>query len=78
MCFDPTRKSIYVLGRYVEFRPSTTPPEHSLYESEFYQYFIELDRWIKISENTQVKVRILEAEEIFFSLVFIKILCNLD
>lgn len=53
MCFDSTRKSIYLLGRYVEFRPSTTP-DATLYESEFYQYFIELDRWVKISENTQV------------------------
>lgn len=58
MCFDSIRKSIYVLGKYVEVRaPSTSAPEVSpkLYESDFFQYFTDLDRWIKISENTQVK-----------------------
>ncbi len=55
MCFDPTRKSIFILGKYVEYRsPSTTTQQQQLYESDFYQYFIELDRWVKISENTQV------------------------
>lgn len=53
MCFDPIRKSIYVLGRYTEFRPTTTP-DPTAYESEFYQYYTELDRWIQISESTKV------------------------
>lgn len=58
MCFDPIKKSLYVLGRYVEVRPvptSGTPDlTPKLYESDFYQYFIDLDQWIKISDNTQV------------------------
>ncbi|GAA5813656.1 hypothetical protein MFLAVUS_007141 [Mucor flavus] len=53
MCFDPIRKSIYVLGRYTEFRPTTTP-DPTAYESEFYQYYTELDRWIQISESTKI------------------------
>jgi hypothetical protein len=55
MCFDPIRKSIYVLGRYIESKSTTTSTESKpVHEPEFYQYFTELDRWIKISENTQV------------------------
>lgn len=70
MCFDPTRKSIFVLGRFIEYRSFASPCSNNssssssstsnthqpdpLYESDFYQYFIELDRWIKISENTQI------------------------
>ncbi|CEP10390.1 hypothetical protein [Parasitella parasitica] len=56
MCYDPIRKSIYVLGKYVEVRSSTSAPEVSptVYESDFFQYFTDLDRWIKISENTQI------------------------
>ncbi|GAA5806192.1 hypothetical protein HPULCUR_011722 [Helicostylum pulchrum] len=53
MCFDPVRKSIYVLGKYIEFRPTTTP-DPTAYESEFYQYYTELDRWIQISESTKI------------------------
>ncbi|KAI8359968.1 Muskelin N-terminus-domain-containing protein [Blakeslea trispora] len=56
ICFDPTRKSIYVLGKYIEAKPlsisSLADRPFYGYESDFYQYFIELDRWIKISENT--------------------------
>ncbi|KAF1802153.1 Muskelin N-terminus-domain-containing protein [Mucor lusitanicus] len=57
MCYDPIRKSIYVLGKYIEVRaPSTSAPEVSpkVYESDFFQYFTDLDRWIKISDNTQI------------------------
>lgn len=58
MCYDPIRKSIYVLGKYIEVRaPSTSASEVSpkVYESDFFQYFTDLDKWIKISDNTQVK-----------------------
>jgi hypothetical protein len=58
MCFDPIRKSIYVLGRYIESKPTATVSTEPkpIHESEFYQYFTELDRWIKISENTEVLI----------------------
>ncbi|KAG2204661.1 hypothetical protein INT47_011956 [Mucor saturninus] len=51
MCYDPTRKTIYVLGRYKEYQLSPSPDPAS-FESEFFQYFIELDRWVKISDST--------------------------
>lgn len=54
MCYDPTRKSIYVLGRYKEYCPIPTT-DAAAYESEFFQYFIELDRWVKISGSTLVR-----------------------
>ncbi|EPB83057.1 hypothetical protein HMPREF1544_10194 [Mucor circinelloides 1006PhL] len=57
MCYDPIRKSIYVLGKYIEVRaPSTSASEVSpkVYESDFFQYFTDLDKWIKISDNTQI------------------------
>ncbi|OBZ91936.1 Muskelin [Choanephora cucurbitarum] len=58
ICFDPTRKSIYVLGKYIKAKPlsisSLADRPFYGYEADFYQYFIELDRWIKISENTMM------------------------
>ncbi|KAI8641733.1 Muskelin N-terminus-domain-containing protein, partial [Parasitella parasitica] len=57
MCYDPIRKSIYVLGKYVEARTSSassSEASHTIYDSDFFQYFTDLDRWIKISENTQI------------------------
>ncbi|KAI7898194.1 Muskelin N-terminus-domain-containing protein [Cokeromyces recurvatus] len=57
MCFDPIRKSIYILGRYADIRNNSydvSSADNSLYESEFYQYFIDLDKWVKLSKNTQL------------------------
>ncbi|CEG84146.1 hypothetical protein RMATCC62417_17991 [Rhizopus microsporus] len=56
ICFDPTKKSIFVLGRYIEPSTNTTIADltGNTYGSDFYQYFIELDQWIKISDNTQI------------------------
>jgi hypothetical protein len=56
ICFDPVRKSIFVLGRYIEPTANATIADltGNTYGSDFYQYFIEQDQWIKISENTQV------------------------
>ncbi|KAI9475469.1 MAG: Muskelin N-terminus-domain-containing protein [Benjaminiella poitrasii] len=58
ICFDPTRKSIYVLGRYVDIRANSfdnaSPPPENQYESELYQYFIDLDKWVLLSKNTQL------------------------
>ncbi|KAG0178624.1 Muskelin 1, intracellular mediator containing kelch motif [Apophysomyces sp. BC1021] len=48
ICFDPISRSIFVLGRYVESHAVT---DVSL-ESDFYQYFVDSDYWIKISSNT--------------------------
>lgn len=68
MCYDPTRKSIYVLGRYKEYR-LTASPDVAAYESEFFQYFIELDRWVRISGSTQVcnKIKIQKKFLLFYS-----------
>ncbi|KAG1589594.1 hypothetical protein G6F47_010306 [Rhizopus delemar] len=56
ICFDPARKSIFVLGRYIEPTANATIADltGNTYGSDFYQYFIEQDQWVKISENTQV------------------------
>ncbi|KAI7900702.1 Muskelin N-terminus-domain-containing protein [Cokeromyces recurvatus] len=48
ICFDSVSKSIYVLGRYVESEDITDQELHS----DFYQYHIENDKWIKIHDNT--------------------------
>ncbi|KAI8967128.1 Muskelin N-terminus-domain-containing protein [Mycotypha africana] len=66
ICFDPLKKSIFVLGRYIETtkcnaatasgsHPTTTIHDTETtvnYHSEFFQYFTELDRWQILSENT--------------------------
>ncbi|KAG1459111.1 hypothetical protein G6F56_006236 [Rhizopus delemar] len=56
ICFDSVRKSILVLGRYIEPNPNATIADltGNTYGSDFYQYFIEQDQWVKISENTQI------------------------
>ncbi|KAI9257656.1 muskelin 1, intracellular mediator kelch motif-containing protein, isoform CRA_a [Sporodiniella umbellata] len=56
ICFDPIRKSIFVLGKYIEPNPNSTLSDltNNVYGSDFYQYFIEQEKWIKISENTQI------------------------
>jgi hypothetical protein len=53
ICFDPVSKSVLVLGRYVELQSvndSKNPPT-----PDFYQYFTELDSWVKLSDSTEVK-----------------------
>ncbi|KAI8976566.1 Muskelin N-terminus-domain-containing protein [Pilobolus umbonatus] len=49
--YDPVMNSIYVLGRYME--KSTDVDVESNYDPDFYQYFVDLDKWVKISESTQ-------------------------
>ncbi|KAG2171936.1 hypothetical protein INT43_001412 [Umbelopsis isabellina] len=51
ICFDPSSRSIYVLGRYVE---SQQRVETNLY-SDFYQYMTHLNRWVRLSENTALE-----------------------
>ncbi|KAI8078641.1 Muskelin N-terminus-domain-containing protein [Halteromyces radiatus] len=46
--FDPKSRSIFVLGKYVEYQ---TAQDHRL-ESDFYRYFCDHNKWMKISDNT--------------------------
>ncbi|CAO3664670.1 unnamed protein product [Umbelopsis ramanniana] len=48
ICFDPSTRSIYVLGRYVE---SQARMEANL-NPDFYQYLTHINQWMKISDNT--------------------------
>jgi hypothetical protein len=53
ICFDPVSKSVLVLGRYVELQ-SVNDSKNSP-TPDFYQYFTELDSWVKLSDSTEVK-----------------------
>ncbi|KAL0073983.1 Muskelin N-terminus-domain-containing protein [Phycomyces blakesleeanus] len=48
ICFDPTSRSIFVLGRYVESHANT---DGNL-DSDFYRYNVDKDKWTLISTNT--------------------------
>ena len=52
ICFDPDTKSIFVLGRFIESSVAMT----TNLESDFYRYFVEYDQWVKISDNTGVRI----------------------
>lgn len=52
ICFDPDTKSIFVLGRFIESSVAMT----ANLESDFYRYFVEYDQWVKISDNTAVRM----------------------
>lgn len=52
ICFDPDTKSIFVLGRFIESSVVMT----ANLESDFYRYFVEYDQWVKISDNTAVRM----------------------
>ncbi|KAI9335165.1 Muskelin N-terminus-domain-containing protein [Zopfochytrium polystomum] len=51
ICFDPSSKSIYVLGRYIdgESRPNVN------LDNDFWRYDLTSGKWIKISGNTQAE-----------------------
>ncbi|KAI8332241.1 muskelin-like protein [Chlamydoabsidia padenii] len=46
--FDAKSRSIFVLGKYVECQSA----QDQRLESDFYRYFCDYNKWVKISDNT--------------------------
>ncbi|ORZ15828.1 Muskelin N-terminus-domain-containing protein [Absidia repens] len=46
--FDAKSRSIFVLGKYVECQAA----QNNRLESDFYRYFCDYNKWVKISDNT--------------------------